>query len=170
MIVPSLLHIQRYSNLFKKLIVLGKYLTASLNLQAYVVNQVRMAALLKQEGLSWPWWIGSWIYNYLCNQWLSPLILWDQIPLRRGVLDTILCDKVCQWLTLVTGRWFFLGIPVSSTNKPIRHNIAEILLEVALNTINQTLTASVHKLMLQVKSWWQLCWSKKSMSITEKAV
>jgi hypothetical protein len=95
-------------------------------------------ALLKQEGLSWPWWIGSWIYNYLCNQWLSPLILWDQIPLRRGVLDTILCDKVCQWLTLVTGRWFFLGIPVSSTNKTIRHNIAEILLEVALNTINQT--------------------------------
>jgi hypothetical protein len=40
---------------------------------------------------------GSWIYNYLCNQCLSPLTLWVQIPLRWGVLDTTLCDKVCQW-------------------------------------------------------------------------
>ena len=33
----------------------------------------------------------------------------------RGVLDTTLCDKVCQWLA--TGRWFSLGTPVSSTKK-----------------------------------------------------
>jgi len=42
---------------------------------------------------------GSWIYNYLCNQYPSPLMLWDRILLRRGVLDTTLCDKVCQWLS-----------------------------------------------------------------------
>ena len=42
----------------------------------------------------------------------------------RGVLDTTLCDKVCQWLA--TGRWFSL---VSSIN------ISEILLKVALSTI-----------------------------------
>jgi hypothetical protein len=30
---------------------------------------------------------------------------------------------------------FFAGTPVSSTNKTDRHNIAEILLKVALNTI-----------------------------------
>jgi len=34
---------------------------------------------------------GSWIYNYLCNQCLSPLTLWVLIQLRRGVLDTTLC-------------------------------------------------------------------------------
>ena len=51
----------------------------------------------------------------------------------RGVLDTILCDTVCQWLA--TGRWFSLGTPVSSTNKADRHDIIEILLKVALNTI-----------------------------------
>ena len=39
---------------------------------------------------------GSWIYNYLCNHCLSPLTLYVRIPLRRGVLDTTLCDKVCQ--------------------------------------------------------------------------
>jgi len=26
-----------------------------------------------------------------------PLMLWVRIPLRRGVLDTILYGKVCQW-------------------------------------------------------------------------
>ena len=57
--------------------------------------------------------------------------------LRRGVLDTTLCDKVCQ--LLATGRWFSLVTPVSSINKTDRHNIAEILLKVALNTINQTI-------------------------------
>jgi hypothetical protein len=36
---------------------------------------------LKQQ--SWPWSYGSWIYNYLCNQYLSPLTLWVRIPLRR---------------------------------------------------------------------------------------
>jgi hypothetical protein len=52
-----------------------------------------------------------------------------------GVLDTTLCDKVCQ--LLATGRWFSPGTPVSSTNKSDHHDIAEILLKVALNTINQ---------------------------------
>jgi hypothetical protein len=35
----------------------------------------------------------------------------------------------------VTGQWFSQGTPVSSTNKTNRHNITEILLKVALNTI-----------------------------------
>jgi len=49
-----------------------------------------------------------------------------------GVLDTTLCDKLCQW--------FSPGTPVSSTNKTDRHDITEILLKVALNTTNQTLS------------------------------
>ena len=85
--------------------------------------------------LSWLWSYGSWIYNYLCNQYLSPLTLvWS--PLRQGVLDTTLCDKVCWWLA--AGRWFSPGTLVSSNNKTDRHNIIEILLKVALNT--KTLT------------------------------
>jgi hypothetical protein len=53
-------------------------------------------------------------------------------PLRRGVLDTTLCDKVCQW--------FSPGTPVSSTNKTDHHGITEILLKVALNTITLILS------------------------------
>ena len=75
----------------------------------------------------------SWIYNYLCNQCLSPLMLWVQISIRARC--TTLCDKVCQWLA--TGRWFSLGPPFSSTNKTDRHDKTEILLKVALNTIKQ---------------------------------
>ena len=75
-------------------------------------------------------------YNYLCNQCLSPLKLWDRISVRRGVLDTTSRDKVCQLLP--TGRWCFLGTPVYSTNKTDRHHITEILLKAVLNSINQT--------------------------------
>ena len=35
----------------------------------------------------------------------------------------------------MTGRWFSPGTPVSSTNKTDHHDITEILLKVALNTI-----------------------------------
>jgi hypothetical protein len=45
----------------------------------------------------------------------------------RGVHDTTLYDKVCQWLA--TGWWFSPGPPVSSTNKTDRHDITEILLK-----------------------------------------
>jgi len=33
------------------------------------------------------------IYNYLCNQCLSPLMLWVRIAIRARY--TTLCDKVC---------------------------------------------------------------------------
>jgi hypothetical protein len=44
-------------------------------------------------------------------------------------------DKVYQ--LLAHGWWFFLGTPASSTTKTGRHDIAEILLKVALNTKNK---------------------------------
>jgi hypothetical protein len=50
------------------------------------------------------------------------------------VLDTTLCDKVAA------GLWFSPGTPVSSTNKTDYHDITELLLKVALNTITILLT------------------------------
>jgi hypothetical protein len=38
---------------------------------------------------------------------------------------------------LAHGQWFSPGTPASSTTKTGHHDIAEILLKVALNTINQ---------------------------------
>ena len=76
------------------------------------------------KGPSWSY--GSWIYNYTCK-------LWVRIPPRQGVLDTTLCDNVCQWLAPF--RWFSQGTSLSATYKTDRHDITEILLKVALNTI-----------------------------------
>ena len=82
--------------------------------------------------LSWSY--GSWIYNYLRNHCLLLLTLWVWIPLRRGVLDTALCE----WLA--AGWWFSPGTSICFANKTDSHDIAEILLNVALNTITLTLT------------------------------
>ena len=49
----------------------------------------------------------------------------------EGVLNTTICDNVCQWFSLDT--------PVSSTNKTNHHDTTEILLKVTLNTITLTL-------------------------------
>jgi hypothetical protein len=55
----------------------------------------------------------------------------------RDILDTTLCEKVCQWLDI--GWWFSPGTSASSINKTYRHDINEILLKVALKTITLTL-------------------------------
>jgi hypothetical protein len=67
---------------------------------------------------------GIFIHFFCCYIYTSP----------PSVLDTALCDTVCQWLTI--GRWFSPGTLVSSTNKSDRHAITEILLKVAFNPIN----------------------------------
>jgi hypothetical protein len=50
--------------------------------------------------------------------------LWVRIPLRPGVLDTTVCDKVCQVVHF---------LQVSSTNKPhnpnLRHPVSLILIQ-----------------------------------------
>jgi len=47
-------------------------------------------------------------------------------------------------IQLAIGLWFSAGTPVSSTNKTDHHDITEILLKVALNTINPKLKPNLH--------------------------
>ena len=110
--------------------VLARFLYISFAMQA----SQKWRNFILNKGPLWLWSYGSWIYNYLCNQCLSPLMLWVRISIR--VRCTTLCDKVCQWLA--TGHWFSPGPPVFSNNKTDHHDITEILLKVALNTIKQT--------------------------------
>ena len=79
-----------------------------------------------EEGLSWSWSYGSWIYNYLYNQCLSLLKLcsWG------GVLDTALFVSDLFRSVVFSGYSGFLY------NKNDLHDITEILLKVAsLNTM-----------------------------------
>ena len=77
---------------------------------------------------SWSRSYGIYLNSCLCNQCVSPLRF-----CVRGVLDTTLCDKVCQ--CFVTGRWFSPSTLVSSTNTTEHCGIPAIVLTVALNTI-----------------------------------
>jgi hypothetical protein len=53
--------------------------------------------------------------------------------LQKGCIRLVAAsDKVYQ--LLAHGRWFSPGTPASSTTKTGHHDIAEILLKVALNT------------------------------------
>ena len=99
------------------------------------------------KGLLWSWSYGSWIYNYLYNQCLSPLMLWVRtLFMARCTRYNIICDQVCQWLEIC--QWFSPGTPVSFTNKTDHHDITKILLKVALNTTNP-------------QTWW--CYKDKKI-------
>jgi len=50
-----------------------------------------------KKGQSWPWSYDSWIYNYLCNQWLAPLMLWVLILLIAR----------CTWYNIM---WWGLSV------------------------------------------------------------
>ena len=80
---------------------------------------------------------------------------------------------VIKWFT--TGWWFSPGPPVSSTNKTDCHDIAEILLKVALNTIKQTniYTWNYREgTVLQVTrcSWYTCLLSQFSTKMTKKII
>jgi hypothetical protein len=65
---------------------------------------ISSAISLSVTGPSWSWSYGSWIYNYPSNQCLSPLTLEFEPRSCRVVIDTTLCNTVCQWLA--AGLWF----------------------------------------------------------------
>jgi len=44
------------------------------------INLYIVAHIPSRKRTSWSWTYGNWIYNYLCNQCLSPLKLWVRIP------------------------------------------------------------------------------------------
>jgi hypothetical protein len=55
---------------------------------------------------------------------------------RLTLPEHLILHPVLEALVLLaTGRWLSPGTPVSATNKTDRHDITEIFLNVALNTI-----------------------------------
>ena len=100
----------------------------------YVIYICRLI-FIHYRGPSWSWSYGSWIYNTIYaigayHHWCCEF----ESRSGRGVQHNVI--KFVSDLRQVGG--FSAGTPVSSTNKTDRHDIAEILLKVALNTIKQT--------------------------------
>jgi len=61
-------------------------------------------------------------------------MIFQPVGKEQDVLDTTICDKVCQWLA--RSLWFSPSYPVLPTNKTDRHDITEILFKVTTNTVN----------------------------------
>jgi hypothetical protein len=72
---------------------------------------------------------------YLCKTIIKKSSLRLPVHQKKCTRLAAASDKVYQ--LLAHGRWFSLGTPTSSTTKTGRHDIVEILLKVALSTINQ---------------------------------
>ena len=98
--------------------------------------------VIKQSSNHKIWWIGFdfMVFNATFNNisaisWWSVLLLEETgfVNYKNGCTRLAAAsDKDYQLLS--HGRWFSPGTPASSTTKTGRHDIAEILLNVALNT------------------------------------
>jgi hypothetical protein len=65
-----------------------KYLIKNSTIFAFhiiLTTPMNYSKILKEWGPSWPWSYGSWIYNYICNQCLSPMMLWVRTPVHGEV-------------------------------------------------------------------------------------
>ena len=73
-----------------------------------ITKDIYFYHLHRNLGSSWSWSYGSWIYNYLCNHYHHKSCEFDSCS-WWGVLDTTLCDKVCQWLAAGLGFSTFIN-------------------------------------------------------------
>jgi hypothetical protein len=93
------------------LVACYRYIVLVVLVQYNYIYQWIFNIIYKWEEPSWPWSYGSWIYNYLCIQCLSPLMMWVRISIRARC--TTLCDNVCWWLAI--GWWFPPPIKLTAT-------------------------------------------------------
>ena len=99
------------------------------------------------------------MYYLTTHTSLSTILRGFVIYKKRCTRLAATSDKVYQ--LHAHGRWFSPGIPASSTTTTGRHDIAEILLKVALNTKNQSINY-VQNITAQYVSRWRI-WDVLSM-------
>ena len=100
---------------------------------------VKLSKSNSREGPGWLNEVGRWIYQLIQAYHQYGVGSLPALLITKGCTRLAAAsDKVYQ--LLAHGRWFSLGTSASSTTKTGRHNIAEILLQVALKhqkSINQ---------------------------------
>ena len=96
--------------------------------------------------------------QYNCNHLFFPILSCINIGKAIIFLNytrlAAVSDRVYQ--LLAQGRWFSSGTPASSTTKTGRHDIAEILLKVALNTkIHSFILYFIPFVTVLNLNWWK---------------
>jgi hypothetical protein len=77
-------------------------------------------------------------WNWYREHYSICIVLFIRLPLTSFWGYLIQHYVIKFFSVLPAGLWFSLSTPVSSTNKTDHHDITEILLKVALNTITTT--------------------------------
>jgi hypothetical protein len=86
-----------------------------------IIDQNKIQEKIKRKQLPWiphlfPLWLwsyGSWIYNYLCNQCLSPLKLWIRIPLiSRLSYQSFNLDRTWSPHSVYISMFLFVAKPL----------------------------------------------------------
>ena len=73
---------------FRFISIITKVVGLFLSLVMYIwYNLMWWKFISDLQGPSWSWSYGSWIYNYLCNQCLSPLKLWGTLVSSTNKTD-----------------------------------------------------------------------------------
>ena len=90
---------------------------------------------------------------------MSGLHVWNVYIYHNAYYIIQLCTIMiikngCMGLWLAAGRWYSPGTPVSSANKTDRHDIAEILLNVALSTISHAIKSQIVNLKPESSDGW----------------
>ena len=97
-----------------------------------------------------------WFADVIQYSWTIVALRVTGGPRWLPPVHAYLC-KVCQWLA--AGRLFSPGTTVSSTNKTDNHDITELLLNVALNTITNIRHIDVSIEWFQFSAFKYMFWS-----------
>ena len=93
-------------------------------------------------GQSWLWSYGSWIYNHLCSQCLSPLMFWFRILLMILIVSS---SSKCPLDT-------FTYVSVQQTF--LRHKIVSRIPSIHFIVLNIVLTMWTQFTVSQTKGLW----------------
>jgi predicted secreted protein len=100
---------------------------------------------------------------YYCSISRFGKFIMAKLELSFLSLSLVFCVVFCRSLFVLlsfdlrftdSDCWFSPGTPVSSTNKTDRHDIAEILLKVVLNTITLIPYTPIHKSVHEERDIW----------------
>ena len=92
----------------------------------------------------------------------------QSVPITTNVTSSNLVQAIQHYVPLVAGTWFSLCTPFSSTNKTYRHDITEILLKVALNTINLHQSKTIEDIRLCYKTTDAFNWDQEYMMLKDR--
>jgi hypothetical protein len=119
--------------------------------RTYLLSCIWTAASLSRCEASLPWSYGSWIYNHLCNQCLSPVMVWVRgcrphtrlITTVQGFICFMVFNATFNNISVISWRSVLLVEEIGENHWPVvshwqtlSHNVVHLaLIEIRTHTI-----------------------------------